>query len=84
MISRRDFLQASVAASAIVGASGVGNWAKLAAQQTLRKTNCLILIRSVMLQSSTLRTFTHSLNRSISANLKSTSALAPLMDCPRM
>jgi sulfur-oxidizing protein SoxB len=35
MISRRDFLQASVAASAIVGASGVGNWSKLAAQQTL-------------------------------------------------
>src|SRR6056297_1463741 len=35
MISRRDFLQASMAASAIVGASGFGNWARLAAQQAL-------------------------------------------------
>ncbi|KCV80864.1 putative 5'-nucleotidase [Actibacterium atlanticum] len=41
MISRRDFLQASVAASAIVGASGVGNWAKLAAQQTLTQDDLL-------------------------------------------
>ncbi len=35
MISRRDFLQATVAASAIYGASGVGNWARLAAQQAM-------------------------------------------------
>lgn len=35
MISRRDFLQASMAASAIVGASGFGQWARLAAQQKL-------------------------------------------------
>ena len=41
MISRRDFLQASVAASAIVGASGVGNWSKLAAQQTLTQDQLL-------------------------------------------
>lgn len=41
MISRRDFLQATVAASAIVGASGVGNWAKLAAQQTLTQDDLL-------------------------------------------
>ncbi|HMB13894.1 MAG TPA: twin-arginine translocation signal domain-containing protein, partial [Roseovarius sp.] len=30
MISRRDFLQTSMAASAILGASSFGNWAKLA------------------------------------------------------
>ncbi|MBN2907027.1 MAG: thiosulfohydrolase SoxB [Rhodobacteraceae bacterium] len=41
MISRRDFLQATVAASAIVGASGVGNWARLAAQQTLSQDQLL-------------------------------------------
>jgi len=41
MISRRDFLQATVAASAIVGASGVGNWSKLAAQQTLSQDQLL-------------------------------------------
>ncbi|MHA1127754.1 MAG: thiosulfohydrolase SoxB [Alphaproteobacteria bacterium] len=41
MISRRDFLQASVAASAIVGASGVGNWSKLAAQQSLTQDQLL-------------------------------------------
>ena len=35
MITRREFLQASVAASAIVGASGLGNWSRLAAQQAL-------------------------------------------------
>jgi len=35
MISRRDFLQTGMAASAILGASGFGNWARLAAQQTL-------------------------------------------------
>ena len=41
MISRRDFLQATVAASAIYGASGVGNWAKLAAQQALTQDDLL-------------------------------------------
>lgn len=41
MISRRDFLQASMAASAIVGASGFGNWARLAAQQTLTQDQLL-------------------------------------------
>ena len=41
MISRRDFLQASMAASAIVGASGFGNWGKLAAQQTLTQDQLL-------------------------------------------
>jgi len=35
MISRRDFLQASAAASAIIGASGIGNWGRLSAQQAL-------------------------------------------------
>jgi len=41
MISRRDFLQASMAASAIVGASGFGNWGKLAAQQSLNQSDLL-------------------------------------------
>ncbi|MGC9369573.1 MAG: thiosulfohydrolase SoxB [Paracoccaceae bacterium] len=41
MISRRDFLQATVAASAIYGASGVGNWAKLAAQQVMTQDELL-------------------------------------------
>jgi sulfur-oxidizing protein SoxB len=41
MISRREFLQASVAASAIVGASGFGNWSKLAAQQALTQDQLL-------------------------------------------
>ncbi len=41
MISRRDFLQASVAASAIVGASGIGNWGRLAAQQALTQGQLL-------------------------------------------
>ncbi|MCI4662031.1 MAG: thiosulfohydrolase SoxB [Neomegalonema sp.] len=41
MISRRDFLQATVAASAIVGASGVGNWGRLAAQQKLTQDQLL-------------------------------------------
>lgn len=41
MISRRDFLQVSMAASALVGASGFGNWAKLAAQQTLSQDQLL-------------------------------------------
>jgi len=41
MISRRAFLQASLAASALYGASGVGNWARLAAQQTLSEDDLL-------------------------------------------
>ena len=41
MISRRDFLQASMAASALVGASGFGNWARLAAQQALTQDDLL-------------------------------------------
>ncbi|MBN2631748.1 MAG: thiosulfohydrolase SoxB, partial [Rhodobacteraceae bacterium] len=41
MISRREFLQASVAASAIVGLSGFGNWSKLAAQQALTQDQLL-------------------------------------------
>ncbi|MEM1077368.1 MAG: thiosulfohydrolase SoxB [Pseudomonadota bacterium] len=41
MISRRDFLQATVAASAIYGASGVGNWSRLAAQQRMSEADLL-------------------------------------------
>jgi sulfur-oxidizing protein SoxB len=41
MISRRDFLQASMAASAIYGASGLGEWGKLAAQQRLTQDQLL-------------------------------------------
>jgi sulfur-oxidizing protein SoxB len=41
MISRRDFLQATVAASALWGASGVGNWSRLAAQQALSQDKLL-------------------------------------------
>ena len=41
MISRRDFLQASMAASAIYGASGFGNWGRLAAQQALSQDDLL-------------------------------------------
>ena len=41
MITRREFLQASVAASAIVGVSGLGNWSKLAAQQALTQDQLL-------------------------------------------
>lgn len=41
MISRRDFLQVGMAASAIVGASGFGNWARLAAQQSLTQDGLL-------------------------------------------
>ncbi|MCP9483619.1 thiosulfohydrolase SoxB [Shimia sp. CNT1-13L.2] len=41
MISRRDFLQVSMAASAMVGASGFGNWARLAAQQSLTQDDLL-------------------------------------------
>ncbi len=41
MISRRDFLQVSMAASALTGASGFGNWARLAAQQKLTQDDLL-------------------------------------------
>ncbi|MCA8880829.1 MAG: thiosulfohydrolase SoxB [Rhodobacteraceae bacterium] len=41
MISRREFLQAGMAASAIVGASGFGNWSRLAAQQSLSQDQLL-------------------------------------------
>ena len=41
MISRRDFLQTSMAASAIVGGSGFGNWAALAAKQGLTQDQLL-------------------------------------------
>jgi sulfur-oxidizing protein SoxB len=41
MISRRDFLQLSMAASALVGASGFGNWGRLAAQQALTQDQLL-------------------------------------------
>ena len=41
MIARRDFLQAGLAASALVGASGFGNWSRLAAQQALTQDQLL-------------------------------------------
>ncbi|MGV6849543.1 MAG: thiosulfohydrolase SoxB [Marinibacterium sp.] len=41
MISRRDFLQAAMAASALYGASGFGNWARLSAQQALTQDQLL-------------------------------------------
>ena len=41
MLSRRDFLQMSMAASSLYGASGFGNWAKLAAQQKLNQNQLL-------------------------------------------
>ena len=41
MISRRDFLQVSMAASALYGASGFGKWAQLAAQQRLTQDQLL-------------------------------------------
>lgn len=41
MLSRRDFLQVSMAASAIVGGSGFGKWARLAAQQRLTQDDLL-------------------------------------------
>ncbi|WP_299649535.1 thiosulfohydrolase SoxB [uncultured Tateyamaria sp.] len=41
MISRRDFLQVGMAASALIGASGFGNWARLAAQQALTQDQLL-------------------------------------------
>ena len=41
MISRRDFLQVSMAASALYGTSGFGNWARVAAQQALTQDQIL-------------------------------------------
>jgi sulfur-oxidizing protein SoxB len=41
MISRRDFLQVSMAATAMMGASGYGTWARAAAQQTLTQDQLL-------------------------------------------
>ncbi|MEL7116180.1 MAG: thiosulfohydrolase SoxB [Pseudomonadota bacterium] len=41
MISRRDFLQVGMAASAVLGGSGFGNWARLAAQQALTQDQLL-------------------------------------------
>ncbi len=41
MISRRDFLQVGMAASALYGASGFGNWSRLAAQQALTQDQLL-------------------------------------------
>ena len=41
MISRRDFLQSSMAASALMGGSGFGNWSRLAAQQALTQDQLL-------------------------------------------
>ena len=41
MISRREFLQASMAAAAITGASGFGKWSRLAAQQALTQDQLL-------------------------------------------
>ncbi len=41
MISRRDFLQVALASSALVGASGLGSWSRLAAQQALTQDQLL-------------------------------------------
>jgi sulfur-oxidizing protein SoxB len=41
MISRRDFLQTSMAAAALYGGSGFGNWGRLAAQQSLTQDKLL-------------------------------------------
>ncbi|MDT8327449.1 MAG: thiosulfohydrolase SoxB [Roseovarius sp.] len=41
MISRRDFLQTSMAASAILGGSSFGQWSKVAAQQSLTQDQLL-------------------------------------------
>lgn len=41
MISRRDFLQVSMAATAMLGGSAYGNWGRLAAQQKLTQDQLL-------------------------------------------
>ncbi|MFT4792564.1 MAG: sulfur-oxidizing protein SoxB [Paracoccaceae bacterium] len=41
MISRRDFLQTTIAASAIIGGSGIGNWGRLSARQAMTEAQLL-------------------------------------------
>jgi len=41
MISRRDFLQSSMAVAAIYGGSGFGNWSRVAAQQAMTQDQLL-------------------------------------------
>jgi sulfur-oxidizing protein SoxB len=41
MISRRHFVQAAMATSALYGASGFGNWSRLAAQQVLSQDDLI-------------------------------------------
>ena len=41
MISRRDFLQTSMATAALYGGSGFGHWGRLAAQQSLTQSKLL-------------------------------------------
>jgi sulfur-oxidizing protein SoxB len=41
MISRRDFLQTTIAASAIIGGSGIGGWGRLAARQAMTQSQLL-------------------------------------------
>ena len=41
MISRRNFMQVGMAASALIGGSGFGNWSRLAARQQLSQDQLL-------------------------------------------
>jgi sulfur-oxidizing protein SoxB len=41
MISRRHFVQAAMATTALYGASGFGNWSRLAAQQVLSQDDLI-------------------------------------------
>ena len=41
MLTRRDFLQTTMAASAIIGGSGFGNWSRVSAQQALTQDQLL-------------------------------------------
>ena len=41
MISRRDFMQTSMAAAALYGSSGFGNWSRVAAQQLMTQDKLL-------------------------------------------
>ena len=41
MIPRRDFLQMAMATTALYGASGFGNWGRLAAQQAISQDKLL-------------------------------------------
>jgi len=70
MISRRDFMQVSMAASAMLGTSGFGNWARLAAQQALTQDQLL--------------EFDTFGNVTISANHRSISASAVIVARSRM